>query len=311
MRTIELRLFLLLLLALGAASLAYAQSNAGTPQQETVFGRTAIAIGPGDLLDLTVFNVPELVLKVRVDSNGVASFPLVGDLKLAGLTTREAQLAVAHELVERQLVLAPQVSVLVEEFATQGITVYGEVNMPGIYPLIGPHNLYDAISAAGGFTVKAGHTVTIIHTGQKDHPDEINLSNIKAHGQNNVMIQPGDTVIVSKAGVVYVLGEVNKPGSFLMENNTSISLMKAIALAQGTTKIASSKHVIIFRKSEQGISQTNISLDRILHGKDPDLQLNAEDTVFIPLSNLKSYGALGLQGAVQAAVYTIYAAELH
>ena len=143
------------------SSLAWAQAATDGSHSATVTDQSAITIGPGDLFDLTVFDVPELILKVRVDSSGGVSLPLLGDLKLAGMTVRDSQRLIARELVARQLVKDPQVSLFIEEFATQGITVYGEVNTPGVYPLMGPHRLYDAISMAGGLTMKAGRTVTI------------------------------------------------------------------------------------------------------------------------------------------------------
>jgi polysaccharide export outer membrane protein len=289
----------------------WAQIVAKDAQPVTVRDESAITIGPGDLVDLTVFDVPELVLKVRVDASGGVSLPLIGDLKLAGRTVRDSQQLIARELVARQLVRSPQVSLLIEEFATQGITVYGEVNTPGVYPLMGPHRLYDAISAAGGLTMKAGRTVTILHVGQRDYPEVITLSSENSVGHADVRIYPGDTIIVSKAGVVYVLGEVNKPGAFVMENDTSMTLLKATALAGGTTKIASLKHALILKESPHGPVQTEVSLDKISHGKASDLQLHAEDILFVPLSHLKNYGAMGLQGAIQAAVYSVYAVELH
>jgi polysaccharide export outer membrane protein len=308
--TYRTRLLLLGLLGIGA-SLSRAQLAVDRSQSETVTDRSAITIGPGDLVCLTVFDVPELVLKVRVDASGSVSLPLIGDLKLAGMTVRDTQRLIARELVARQLVRVPQVSLLIEEYATQGVTVYGEVNTPGVYPLMGPHRLYDAIAAAGGLTMKAGRTVTILHVGQRDHPEVITLSNESSAGHGDVRIYPGDTIIVSKAGVVYVLGEVNKPGAFVMENNTSMSLLRATALAGGTTKVASLKHALILKQSPQGPVQTEVSLDKISHGKATDLQLHAEDILFVPVSNVKTYGAMGLQGAIQAAVYSVYAVELH
>ena len=302
----------LALCAMGITSpLLRAQDAASGSQSAATPDQSAIAIGPGDLLDLSVYHVPELLLKVRVDSNGVVSLPLIGDLKLAGMTVRDAQLLIARELVERKMVIKPEVTIFIEEFATQGITVYGEVSTPGIYPLMGPHRLYDAISAAGGLTLKAGRTVTILHAGRRDREEVIDLSGGGKLDQANVAIYPGDTIIVSKAGVVYVLGEVNKPGAFLMENNTSISLMKAIALAGSTTKLASLKHAMILRKSSEGTMEIEVSLGKIYDAKAADFPLQPEDIVFVPLSNLKSYGAMGIQAAIQAAVYSIYAAELH
>ena len=304
-------IFLLLFSALGRSSFsALAQGTATGSQPVAAPDQSTITIGPGDLLDLTVFQVPELILKARVDSKGIVNLPLIGDLELAGMTVREAQLAIVRELVVRQMVKSPQVSILIEEFATQGITVYGEVNVPGIYPLMGPHKLYDAISAAGGLTLKAGHTATILHAGRPDRQEVIDLSGGGPSDRKNIPIYPGDTVIVAKAGVVYVLGEVNRPGGFLMEDNTSMSLLKAIALSGGSTKVASLKHVILIRKSKGTMVETEVSLERIYHGKAADVPLNAEDIVFIPQSNVKYYGQMGLQGAIQAAVYSVYAVEL-
>ncbi len=147
-------------------------------------------------------------------------------------------------------------------------------------------------------------------------PEVVALANINA-GENPLLSTPmyrfirATPIVVSKAGMVYVLGEVNKPGAFLMEDNTSISVLKATALAGGTTKLASLKGSLILRKSLAGTTQTRIPLDKIYHGKAQDLQLHAEDIVFVPLSNIRNYGAMGLQGAIQAAVYSIYAFQLH
>jgi polysaccharide export outer membrane protein len=294
-----------------SAPLARAQEAATGPQPPITSDQSAITIGPGDVIDLSVYHVPELLLKVRVDSNGIVSLPLIGDVKLAGMTVRDAQQLIAGELVQRQFVKGPEVSLFIEEFATQGITVYGEVNAPGIYRLMGPHTLYDAISAAGGLTQKAGHTITILHAGRHGSQELTAISGTGSLDKGNVTIHPGDTVIVPKAGVIYVLGEVNRPGAFLMENNTSISLLKSIALAGSTTKFASLKHVWIVTKSSEGTEYTEVSLDRIYHAKAADLQLRAEDIVFVPVSNMKTYGVLGIQAAIQAAVYSVYAVEVH
>jgi polysaccharide export outer membrane protein len=302
-----------LVLGVMAASsqLTLAQSAGSGAQSATTPDQNALPIGPGDSIDISVYHVPDLTLKVRVDSNGVVSLPLVGDLKLAGMTVREAQLLIVHELVERQLVQQPEVSLFIDEFATQGITVYGEVTTPGIYPLMGPHKLYDAISAAGGLTVKAGHTVTILHAGQREREEVIDLSGDESPDKTNVTVSAGDTVIVSKAGVVYVLGEVNRPGAFLMEDNTSMSLLKAIALAGSTTRVASLKRALVLRKSPTGTVEIEVPLGDIYRAKASDIPLHAEDIVFVPLSNLKNYGPMGIQGAIQAAVYSVYAAQLH
>jgi polysaccharide biosynthesis/export protein len=294
----------------GMPHLLAAQEPTDTWKAGETSDQSAMVIGPGDLLDLTVFNVPELILKARVDSGGLVNLPLIGDVSLGGITVRDAELLIARALVARDMVRTPEVSMLVEEFATQGITVGGEVNQPGIYPLMGPHRLYDAISAAGGLTPRAGHTITILHHGQKDHPEVVNLPARTPTEQGDVTIYPGDTVIVSKAGLVYVVGEVNKPGAFVMENNTSISLLKAVALSQGTSKFASLKHVFLIRETSTGMVPTKLELDKIYRGKLADPILHAEDIVFVPTSNWKVYEPMGIQGAIQAAVYSTYALML-
>ncbi len=278
-----------------AAAPAVSQSQLPAPRNSD-----ALLIGPGDLLDLTVYNVPELTLRVRVDENGNVRLPLIGNTHLSGDTVRDAEEQIAHELIQQGMVKDPQVSLLVAEFATQGITVTGEVNMPGIYPLMGPHRLYDAISAAGGLTVKAGRTISIIHRDDPDQPEIVRLPSSDSIPKVNVMVQPGDTVVVTKAGVVYVVGEVNHPGAFLMENNTSVSILKAIALAQGTTTIASLKHACIIRKGPTGMERIPVPLDRLYHRKAHDSLLRPEDILFVPTSNPKLYGRMGLQAALTA-----------
>jgi polysaccharide export outer membrane protein len=281
---------------------AFAQQPVSyTPPASAALANTdALLIGPGDMLDLTVYNVPDLTLRTRVDTNGTVLLPLIGNMHLAGETAHEAEQAIAQALVAKQMVKDPEVSLLISDFATQGISVTGEVNMPGIYPLIGPHRLYDAISAAGGLTVKAGTTISIIHKDNPGQPETIQLSSTASVAEANVTVRPGDTVVVAKAGVVYVVGEVNHPGAFLMEDNTSISILKAIALAQGTTKLASFKHACILRKGPSGMEQIPIPLNRIYHHEGQDSLLHPEDVVFIPTSSPKMYGQMGVQAALSA-----------
>jgi polysaccharide export outer membrane protein len=290
---------------------ALAQPAATVLHQKDSETEANITIGPGDLLDLSVYHVPELTAKVRVDNNGTVALALIGDLKLAGLSVRDAQAAIAHLLMDRELVLHPQVSVLIEEFATQGVTVYGEVAAPGIYSLLGPHRLYDAIAAAGGLTTRAGRTVSVFHANPEQEVEVLELSPSAMNSAGNIEIHPGDTVAVSKAGVVYVLGEVNKPGLYAIDNTTNLTLMRALSMAGSTTKTASLKHAYILRKTDHGSVQTEVRLDDLYRARSGDVQLQAEDIVFVPLSNLKSYGPMIIQGAIQAAIYAIYAYELH
>ncbi|HEY3929191.1 MAG TPA: polysaccharide biosynthesis/export family protein [Candidatus Koribacter sp.] len=261
-----------------------------------------LTIGAGDLLEINVFEVPELTLKTRVNDKGNVSLPLVGELQVAGITANEAQERLAALLVEKDLVLHPQVSIFVAEYATQGVTIMGEVNQPGTYPLFGPHRLFEAISAAGGLTQRAATDVTLIRHGDIEHPQKINLSVTKANLATDIQIEPGDTIVVDKAPVVYVVGEVNKPGAFLMENNTQITVLRAIALAQGSTKTAALRGARIVRRTPNGLEQINLPLDEIMKAKAPDAELHPDDVVFIPTSKGKTIAQTGAKSIVEAAV---------
>ncbi|ABF39839.1 polysaccharide export protein [Candidatus Koribacter versatilis Ellin345] len=260
-----------------------------------------LLIGPGDLLDLNVYDVPELILKVRVDDNGDVSIPLIGQQHWGGLTTVQAADLVTKKLIEGDFVKNPEVSILVDEFATQGISISGEVNQPGIYPLLGPHRLNDAISAAGGLSPRAGRTVTIVHRAHVDEPVIIDLPNSRNMVEANVELEPGDSILVSKAGVVYVMGEVIRPGAFLMENNTRMTILQAVTMAQGPTNIAALGGTRIVRKTPQGVQQFPVALDKITKGVIPDRLLDADDIVVLPKSGVKIAGQITARSAVAAA----------
>ena len=141
----------------GAASQPPSQNivepAASSPRQQTA--APEILIGGGDLLEISILGAPDSAKQVRVSSGGDISLPLIGPAKVAGLSISQAEQLVAKRLIEGGYFVDPQVSIFVKEYATQGISVLGEVQKPGIYPLLGSHKLFDAISAAGGTTARA------------------------------------------------------------------------------------------------------------------------------------------------------------
>jgi polysaccharide export outer membrane protein len=262
----------------------------------------ATAIGPGDLLDISVFGVPELTLKVRVNEHGSVTLPLVGEMHFGGLTVASAEQSLAQALIVRDLVLHPQITIFVTEYATQGITVLGEVNQPGTYPLFGPHRLFDAISAAGGLTQRSSSTITLIRRNDQDHPIHLNLAVTDTNVNADVILQPGDTIIVDKASVVYVVGEVNKPGAFLMENNTSITVLRAIALAQGATHKAALSKAEIVRRVPTGVEEIDLPLGKIMRGEVADLRMTGDDILFLPTSKSKVTAQKGVEAILAATI---------
>lgn len=255
-----------------------------------------MVIGPGDLLEISVFGAPESVKQVRVSSEGTITYPFAGTMKLSDMTVRQAEAALAKKLADGGYYNNPTVSVLVKEYATtQGVSVLGEVQKPGIYPFLGPRQLFDAISAAGGLTPKAGKTVIISHRG---HAAEAQTLPLNDDPRNNVTVYPGDTISVSKAGIVYVVGNVRMPGGFVMEN-TDLSVLQAVALAQGILPDSAPNGSKIIRKGTSGQQEIPVRLNDVLSSKLPDVKLMPDDILFVPSSPGKSAAKRGLEAALQ------------
>jgi polysaccharide export outer membrane protein len=259
-------------------------------------------IGAGDLIEVSLYGVPDFKTDVRINSTGQATFPMLGAVTVGGLSVEQAGKLIEQQLKEKGLYNDPHVTVLEKEFATQGISVLGEVQKPGIYPLLGSRNLFDAISAAGGTTPKAGSYVLVTRRNDSEHPIRVPLSTGTPDSMtNNVSVQPGDTILVSKAGIVYVVGDVHQPGGFVMENGKDITVIQAIALAQGIGPNAALGGARLVRKTPDGPKDIPLELKKILAAKAPDPQLQADDIVFVPDSAAKSGFKRGLEAAVQAA----------
>ena len=259
-----------------------------------------VVLGSGDLLAVSVAGAPEYHYDVRVSSSGNASLPMLGDIKIAGLSTHAAEGAVAEGLEEKGFFNDPQVSIFVKEYATAGISVLGEVQKPGIYPLPGKRTLLDAISAAGGVTPKSGKTVTITHRDAIDSPELVSLSRDDGQTMTNMEVRPGDTIVVSKAGMVYVVGDVKEPTGIILDN-PHLTVLEAIAMAHGTNPTAKLKAARLIHRANSSPQDTPIPLDKILSAKSPDLELHPDDVVFVPNSVAKAATRRTLEAAIQAA----------
>jgi polysaccharide biosynthesis/export protein len=260
-------------------------------------------IGSGDLLKVSVFGVNTFDEEVRVSRKGDVSLPLIGNVHVAGLTTDEAQSLIQEKLIDGNFMVHPEVSVFEKEYATQGVAVLGEVQKPGVYPLLGPHRLFDVISLAGGMTPKAGSEVTITHRDHLDQPRIVTLEgDVAKSNAANVEILPGDTVAVSLAGIIYVVGDVKSPAGVVMPNGTDMTVVKAIAMAGGANPSAALNGGKIIRHTPQGPQEIPIQLKQILSAKAADPKLQPDDIVFVPTSAAKGAAKRGLEAILQTAV---------
>jgi len=246
-------------------------------------------IGAGDLLEMSVFDTPEFSGKLRVSNTGDVILPLVGTLHLQGLNAGEAQTLIRQKLIDGGCLKDPQVTVFVVEYATQGVSVVGEVKNPGIYPAFGSHHLLDYISLAQGLTPLAGTTITITHAGKADDPERVKVTaGATPKPENNPEILPGDTIFVERTGIIYVVGDVARPGGFPMDHDGQLTILQAIALAQGTNPTAAKGSVKLIRTTPEGRRETPVDLKKILSAKATDLALQDNDILFVPNSAAKS-----------------------
>ncbi len=255
--------------------------EAAAPQSQRLLANSNAKLGVGDLIEISVFGVPDLSSKSRVSGSGDVYLPLIDYVHVADLTTDEAQDLIQKRLMDGGFVRDAHVSIFVDESASQAVTLLGEVGHPGPYPVIGDRRLFDLISAAGGLTEKAGRVVTIEHRGDSQKVELQISSNLAEDTQSNVEVEPGDTIIVSRAGIVYVVGDVNRPSGFLIED-ASLSVLKALALAGGGTRTSALSKTRILRQTPTGVQEIPVNLKKVLYAKAPDMALVKGDVLFIP-----------------------------
>src|SRR5208282_4121595 len=265
---------------------------AGPPEQNTPppANSSALVIGPGDEVEVTVYGAPDLSGHTRVSADGNIFMPLIGDVRIAGLGSGEAAAAIETQLQQNNIVNDPQVSVYVKEYTSSGISVSGEVAKPGFYSALGPHRLFDILQDAGGPTDRASNKVVISHRDQ-DPKDATTLYISKDPAEmaaSNVVLQPGDTVVIPKAGIVYVLGEVNRPGGYVLNSTGGITVLQVVAVAGGPTHVASAGKTRLLRRTENGFQEQQIDVKKLLRGKAQDVPVRDQDILFIPSSGIKT-----------------------
>jgi polysaccharide export outer membrane protein len=257
-------------------------------------------ISPGDVLDISVFGAPDLSQKAAVNSSGNIYMPLINNVHVAGLHVEDAQAVVEQAYFKNGVLKSPHVSIVMTSFSS-GVVLMGEVGRTGIYPIVGSGTLFDILAEAGGTTANAGQVVTITHKGGTD-PRTVFLTNDPVKSlEANVPVQQGDTIIVSRAGVIYVVGEVLAPNGFLMDEKGQYTVMKAVAMAHGLAKFAKPSKARIVRREPGGEQEIPIPLDKILISKAPDVPMQSNDILFIPSNKGKQAAARTVDVAIALA----------
>lgn len=293
-----------------------ANAAAGSPTEE-------YTLGPGDVVLVSIPEAQEFGGKFRVSDSGLIELPgLASPIRAEGQSPMELAHTIRQALVDAKQLREPKVTVFVEEFHGRRITVLGAVAKPAVYPMERLTTVLDALSLAGGALPGAGNTVTIVRgpasaeaTGTPVGSVQIIDMSRLGKGEDasvNVEVQNGDVISVSAAQVVYVVGAVIKPGGFVMSNpSAGISVVQALALAEGFTNVAATSRGLIIRQSTSAAGRQEIPVDlaHMLSGKATDMLLAPNDILYIPESGakktLKALTEIAMSAANGVAIYGV------
>jgi polysaccharide export outer membrane protein len=266
-------------------------------------------IGPGDFLDVSEFHTPEFHSIVRVSPSGIVTLPMIHEVKIEGLDEQAAARAIEAALMAQGMLRHPQVTVLVTSYAGQDVSVLGEVVRPGVYPYTLHHRLLDLISAASGLAPNAGRLVNVFHRddAKTPHPVVLDPSGTDTAADHNPELAPGDTVQISRAGLVYVVGDVQRPGGFPVDPAQGLTVVQALSLAWGPTQNAAIGKALLIREQKSGRTITTLNLKKMLHGQEPDQPVHDRDILFVPDSAARNLLNHVMESAIQSAIgVTIY-----
>lgn len=281
-------------------------------------GDAESVISPDDVLDVYVMDVAELSRQYRVSPNGTVVLPLLPDsLTAAGLTPSEFSDALGKQLRESGLVTNPHIVVTIISSRLKAVSITGAVKMPQIYPVFGKTTLLDVLSQAQGLADDASNVAVISRgtigaqaTGQTMQSVDIKKLLTDVNPADNIAVYPGDRITVPHAGIIYVVGAVNKPGGFMIKTANGMTVLQALAMAEDVKLNSVKNKAVIIRadpKAAEGHEQIPVNLNLVLAGKQPDKMLLADDILYIPESASKrafrNIGQAALQAATLAVVY--------
>ncbi|MEA2263116.1 MAG: polysaccharide biosynthesis/export protein [Acidobacteriaceae bacterium] len=284
---------------------APAVSGAGRSRDAVPLGPSlgaGLGYGPiraGDIVEVQIFDAPEYSVRMPVSSAGQIAIPYAGLFRIEGMTSIEAAKAIARLFVQEQILRDPRVIVTTQQFG-YSVTVMGEVKTPGIYALAGKKRLVDMLTEAGGISDRAGHVIEIFPSGSMKNPQTILWDpTLRENDNAELEIKTGETILVSRCGVVYVGGNVGRPGAYPICESNHTTLSQVIALAQGTKPNSYTNRTILLRSSGTGTRVVQkVKLEDMLRGRTVDITMQPDDILFIPPSVLKATGKTALTAAI-------------
>jgi polysaccharide export outer membrane protein len=266
---------------------------------------SAYVLGADDQISIQALEAEEISNKpVRIDAEGYITLPLIGRLHAGGLTAGQLEAELMARL--KTYIQEPQVSVSITEFHSQPVSVIGQVKNPGVLQLQGSKTLVEILSLAGGILPEAGHSVKITRQAEwgpiplpkaiKDPSGKFSIAEVNLKGimeaknpENNILIQPNDVISVPRAEMIYVIGEVKKPGGFILSERKTVSVLQALSLAEGLEHNAASKSAKIIRgSSTPNRTEIPLNLKDVLAGKTTDIAMQPDDILFVPNSAAKT-----------------------
>ncbi len=274
-----------------------------TPAEDPM--RSTYVLGQGDQILVRVLDMDEMGRDpYQIDMRGNVSLPMAGRVHAGGLSPEELENAIAEKL--KKFLKNPEVSVTVQEMRSQPVSVLGEVKSPGVYQLRGEKTLLEVVSLAGGLNVEAGYSIRIARKQEwgkiplpGSHPDESGQYYVAEVGvkdlmeartpEKNIPVKPTDVVTVPKGELVYVLGAVKKSGGFVLGSHERTTVLQALTLAEGLDSYAKSRNAKILRKTgaEDQRMEIAVNLAKILSGGSPDVPLQSEDILFVPVNGTR------------------------
>ena len=239
-----------------------------------------IRLAPNDVITVHLYGAQDYAPVAKVSLDGSIQLPLIGTMRVEGLTIHEAERLIAERLVAAGMYRNPQILIQLTESPNQIATVTGEVH--GVVPVIGQRRLFDALAAAGGLPPTASHVITIHRVGISQ-PIVIDLGTDPSQSDKaNVPIFPRDTIVVARTGVIYVLGAFKTQGAIPLQQNSPLTLMQVAALSGGPGFEGKYSDLRLIRTMGLERKVVKVDIKRVMNGKDPDPVLQTDDIVFLP-----------------------------